>query len=208
MAAVSPVAAELEPGAARICSEVKVKQTPALCIPTQPSHFPWQTVQRISKYKSRKNNSFFWLVLKIVNSRQGGVAVSVFRAAYFHNLITSSDDGWWLGCSLAWPALTNCRWWFPESRSRYKPGDGWGVTVWTCFLLETKRFGKEEIGLFCFNVLIHKSRHIFEASKQNYSGRQPGDKLLSNFSLMLWIELLLIQTDELKGWTTNHLSIG
>ena len=28
MAAVSPVAAELEPGAARICSEVKVKQTP------------------------------------------------------------------------------------------------------------------------------------------------------------------------------------
>ena len=59
------------------------------------------------------------------------------------------------------------------------------MTVWTCFLLETKRFGKEEIGLFCFNVLIHKSRHIFEASKQNYSGRQPGDKLLSNFSLML-----------------------
>ena len=44
MAAVSPVAAELEPGAARICSEVKAKQTPgttpALCIPTLPSHFP------------------------------------------------------------------------------------------------------------------------------------------------------------------------
>lgn len=66
-----------------------------------------------------------------------------------------------------------------------KPRMGRGVTVRTCFLLETKRFGKEEIGLFCFNVLIHKSRHIFEASKQNYSGRQPGDKLLSNFSLML-----------------------
>ena len=43
MAAVSPAAAELEPGAARICSEVKAKQTPgtpALCIPTLPSHFP------------------------------------------------------------------------------------------------------------------------------------------------------------------------
>ena len=32
-----------------------------------------------------------------MNSSQGGVAVSVFRAAYFHNLITLSDDGWWLG---------------------------------------------------------------------------------------------------------------